>query len=69
MAGKEANELLSIGGREVQVTHPDKPYFTKRTQLSKLDIVRTEYLDTVFVFLDEQDCAKRRCRILNESTR
>src|SRR5947208_14191671 len=33
-------EALSIEGREVRVTHPDKPYFSKQTKLSKLDIVR-----------------------------
>jgi DNA ligase D-like protein (predicted polymerase) len=39
--GKEqATELLSIEGREVRVTHPDKPYFSRETKLSKLDIVR-----------------------------
>jgi bifunctional non-homologous end joining protein LigD len=32
-------EVLSIEGREVRVTHPDKPYFTKQTKLSKLDLV------------------------------
>src|ERR1043166_6084522 len=37
---EEAAELLSIEGREVRVTHPDKPYFTRQTKLSKLDIVR-----------------------------
>ena len=37
---EEAAELLSIDGREVRVTHPDKPYFSKQTKLSKLDIVR-----------------------------
>ena len=37
---KEAAELLLIAGREVRVTHPDKPYFSKQTQLSKLDLVR-----------------------------
>jgi DNA ligase D-like protein (predicted polymerase) len=37
---KEAAEELSIGGREVRVTHPDKLYFSKQTQLSKLDLVR-----------------------------
>jgi bifunctional non-homologous end joining protein LigD len=37
---EEAAELLSIDGREVRVTHPDKPYFTKQVKLSKLDIVR-----------------------------
>jgi bifunctional non-homologous end joining protein LigD len=39
--GKEqATELLSIEGREVRVTHPDKPYFSKQMKLSKLDILR-----------------------------
>ena len=32
--------VLSIDGREVRVTHPDKPYFTRQTKLSKLDLVR-----------------------------
>jgi DNA ligase D-like protein (predicted polymerase) len=36
---KEA-EQLSIDGRQVRVTHPDKPYFTRDVKLSKLDIVR-----------------------------
>jgi DNA ligase D-like protein (predicted polymerase) len=38
--GKETAEVLSIGGREVRVTHPDKLYFSRQTQLSKLDLVR-----------------------------
>ena len=39
--GKEKTiELLVIQGREVRVTHPDKPYFSRQTKLSKLDIVR-----------------------------
>src|SRR5256886_12035221 len=33
-------EVLSIEGREVRVTHPEKPYFSKQTTLSKLDIAR-----------------------------
>src|SRR5437773_165367 len=33
-------EVLSIEGREVRVTHPDKLYFSKQTKLSKLDLVR-----------------------------
>ena len=40
LARKEATELLSIEGREVPVTHSDKPFFSKQTRLSKLDIVR-----------------------------
>jgi DNA ligase D-like protein (predicted polymerase) len=35
-----AAEVLSIEGREVPITHPDKPYFSKQTKLSKLDLVR-----------------------------
>jgi bifunctional non-homologous end joining protein LigD len=38
--GKEqAAELLSIAGREVRVTHPDKLYFSRQTKLTKLDLV------------------------------
>jgi bifunctional non-homologous end joining protein LigD len=37
---QEASELLSIAGREVRVTHPEKPYFSKQVKLSKLDLVR-----------------------------
>jgi bifunctional non-homologous end joining protein LigD len=37
---KEEFELLTLEGREVRVTHPDKPYFSKLVKLSKLDIVR-----------------------------
>jgi bifunctional non-homologous end joining protein LigD len=37
---EESAELLSIEGREVRVTHPNKPYFSKRTKLSKLDLIR-----------------------------
>src|SRR5256886_4855745 len=33
-------EVLAIEGREVRVTLPDKPYFSKQTKLSKLDLVR-----------------------------
>ncbi|HKA19145.1 MAG TPA: non-homologous end-joining DNA ligase [Blastocatellia bacterium] len=33
-------EVLSIEGREVTITHPDKPYFTREARLSKLDLVR-----------------------------
>ena len=35
----DATEVLSIEGREVAVTHPDKSYFSKQTKLSKLDLV------------------------------
>src|SRR5215470_13808257 len=33
-------EVLSIEGREVRVTNPEKPYFSRQTKLSKLDLVR-----------------------------
>jgi DNA ligase D-like protein (predicted polymerase) len=36
----DESEVLTIDGREVRVTHPDKPYFTKQTKLTKLDLVR-----------------------------
>jgi DNA ligase D-like protein (predicted polymerase) len=32
--------VLSIEGREVRVSHPEKPYFSKHTKLTKLDLVR-----------------------------
>ncbi len=38
--GKDAAEVLSIGGREVRITHPDKLYFSKQVKLSKLELVR-----------------------------
>ena len=37
---KDDAQVLSIDGREVRVTHPDKLYFSKQTKLSKLDLVR-----------------------------
>jgi DNA ligase D-like protein (predicted polymerase) len=37
---EEAAEILSIEGREVRVTHPEKLYFSKQTKVSKLDLVR-----------------------------
>jgi len=40
MAKKEAAEVLSIDGHEVQITHPEKLYFSSQVQISKLDLVR-----------------------------
>lgn len=40
MKKEEAAEVLSIDGREVRVTHPDKLYFSRQVKLSKLDLVR-----------------------------
>jgi bifunctional non-homologous end joining protein LigD len=37
---EEAAEVLSVDGREVRVTHPDKLYFSRQTKVSKLDLVR-----------------------------
>lgn len=31
--------VLSIDGRDVRVTHPDKPYFSTQTKLTKLELV------------------------------
>jgi bifunctional non-homologous end joining protein LigD len=36
----EQAEVLSIDGREVRISHPDKPYFTSETKLTKLELVR-----------------------------
>ncbi len=40
MGKEDTPEVLSIDGREVSVTHPLKPYFSKETKLSKIDLVR-----------------------------
>ena len=40
MRKEDAAEVLSIDGREVRVSHPDKPYFSRETKLSKIDLVR-----------------------------
>ena len=37
---EEPPELLVVNGHEVRVTHPSKPYFSRETKLSKLDVVR-----------------------------
>ena len=39
--GKEASkEVLVLDGREVQITHPDKLYFSQQVQVTKLDLAR-----------------------------
>ncbi len=40
MTKQPSSETLLIDGREVRVTHPQKPYFTRQIRLSKIDIVR-----------------------------
>jgi bifunctional non-homologous end joining protein LigD len=43
MAKEEAPEILSLGGRQVRISNPSKPYFSQQAQLSKLELV-TYYL-------------------------
>ena len=40
MAKKSEAAVLALDGREVTITHPDKPYFSRAARLSKLDLVR-----------------------------
>lgn len=40
MARGDPAETLEIDGRPVQITHPDKPYFSAQVKLAKIDIVR-----------------------------
>jgi DNA ligase D-like protein (predicted polymerase) len=40
MRHEEAATVLSIGGHDVRITHPGKPYFSRQAKLSKLDLVR-----------------------------
>jgi DNA ligase D-like protein (predicted polymerase) len=40
VAAKDNAETLTVGGREVRVTNPDKPYFSRDVKLTKLDVVR-----------------------------
>jgi len=40
MAKDAAGTLLSVEGRDVQITHPDKLYFSSQARITKLDLVR-----------------------------
>src|SRR6202171_4026564 len=40
MAKEAASEVLSVEGREVQITHPGKLYFSSQARISKLELVR-----------------------------
>lgn len=40
MAKEAASEVLSLDGREVRITNPDKLYFSSQVKVSKLDLVR-----------------------------
>jgi bifunctional non-homologous end joining protein LigD len=37
---KETGAILTLDGREVRISNPDKPYFSRDVKLSKLDVVR-----------------------------
>src|SRR5687768_11477299 len=39
MAKKESAELLSIDGRDVRISNPAKPYFSRDVKLTKLNVV------------------------------
>jgi bifunctional non-homologous end joining protein LigD len=39
-SAEQQAEVLTIDGREVRITNPEKPYFSLQTKLSKLDLVR-----------------------------
>jgi bifunctional non-homologous end joining protein LigD len=39
MAKEAANKMLSVEGRDIQITHPDKLYFSSQARISKLDLV------------------------------
>ena len=40
VAAKDNAETLTVEGREVRVTNPDKPYFSREAKLTKLELVR-----------------------------
>src|SRR5262245_58387425 len=40
MAKQAASEVLSLEGREVQITNPDKLYFSAQARITKLELVR-----------------------------
>ena len=40
MEKEASSEVLSVDGREVRITHPEKLYFASQVRISKLDLVR-----------------------------
>jgi bifunctional non-homologous end joining protein LigD len=40
VAKESASKVLSLEGREVHITHPDKLYFSSQVRITKLDLVR-----------------------------
>lgn len=39
-ANQNAGEVLTVGGREVRITHPDKLYFSEKVRITKRDLVQ-----------------------------
>src|SRR5215467_13788641 len=39
MAKEAASKVLSVEGREIEITHPDKLYFSSQARISKLELV------------------------------
>src|SRR5215467_11974224 len=37
---QEASEMISVGGRGIRITHPDKLYFSEKVRLTKRDLVQ-----------------------------
>ena len=40
MPKEEAAEILSVNGRDVRITNPGKPYFSRAVKLSKIDLIQ-----------------------------
>ena len=40
MGKADTSEVLSLDGREISITHPDKLYFSKQVRVTKLDLAR-----------------------------
>lgn len=40
MDEQEPPDVLAVSGREIRITHPSKPYFSKQAKLTKRDLVR-----------------------------
>jgi len=40
MGKQEASEVLSVGGREIRISHPEKLYFSEKVRLTKRDLVQ-----------------------------
>jgi bifunctional non-homologous end joining protein LigD len=40
VAKESASKVLSIGGKEVQITNPEKLYFSSQVKVTKLELVQ-----------------------------